>query len=276
MKSTALVIHACDRYALLFKGFSYFFEKYWNHDIATKNYFLTESLAVSIPNFQNIQSGKGEWSDRLRIALEQIPKKFILYIQEDVWFNHSVSKDFYEKLFAFAEEKEAKLIKLHSSLVYKTKPTDTIIDGLQVTILDNEASEFLMSHQISLWNREFLIAQLPKGEHPWRNERKGTQRLRKQNPVIYHLDAFACDGCEPINDNLDNSKRSGYDSISGNAMLWVTADTYIDVLKADPDPETKAYGEKLRYHYDNKITHDGKSVPNKRDFFKRIKEWLKK
>jgi hypothetical protein len=37
----ALLVHGCDRYELLFKGFDYFFTKYWDSQINC-NFFLQQ------------------------------------------------------------------------------------------------------------------------------------------------------------------------------------------------------------------------------------------
>lgn len=82
----ALIVHACDRYEFLYKGFEHFFSKYWDFGIDCKYYFATENLTVNIAGFQNIQSGKGPWSDRLAILLtEKIEEDYVLYFQEDMW-----------------------------------------------------------------------------------------------------------------------------------------------------------------------------------------------
>jgi hypothetical protein len=271
----ALVVHACDRYELLFPGFSYFFEKYWDPSISITRYFLTEELEVSLPGFISIRSGRGEWSDRLRRGLDQIPASHVLYLQEDVWLSAPVSAKFFEELSIFLKEQKPNLIKLHSADIYQTSSTEKIFDGLRLTKLNNKASKFLMSHQVSIWEKGFLKAQLWPNEHPWRNERKATQRLRKLDPEIWHIDLFAGDGAKPNNDNPNNSRRSGYDSVSGNGMLWVTVDAYIEVLNQDSSPTWQAYGQKLRKHFDEKLTHDGQPAPRNEDIFKKIKKKIK-
>src|SRR5687767_5116737 len=63
--NVALLVHSCDRYEFLYYGFDVFFSKYWDFDIACNYYFATEEKATAVNNFRTIQSGKGEWSDRL-------------------------------------------------------------------------------------------------------------------------------------------------------------------------------------------------------------------
>lgn len=270
----ALIVHACDRYELLFKGFEYFFLKHWDFDIPVNYYFATEEKPVDIKNFKNIRSGKGEWSNRLSRLLDQIDEEYVIYFQEDMWLNKTVDKDFFIELFKFTFENKWQLVKLNSSDVFKTKRSNMFIKGFNVSLLDNKESGFLMSHQVSLWNKAFLKGQLPPNEHPWRNERKGTKRLRKQNPEIFHIDYFAENGNAPINENTADMVRSEYQSISINATLNHNAAPFLKVLKAVP--HLSAYAEKLIHNYAHKITHDGQPRPLKKDLFKRIKNWIKR
>ncbi len=268
----ALLVHSCDRYELLYRGFEYFFSKYWNPDINCRLYFATENKQVAIDNFENIQSGNGEWTDRLAMLLKnKITEPYILYVQEDMWFDKKINPDFFNTLFELAVQNDWQQVKLHSSDVYKTTATDIFIEGFNVGKVDNEKSDYLMSHQITLWNKNFLLKQLHKNEHPWRNERKGTQRLKKLNPVIYQIDYFAENGQPEINKNNNPVLRSQYHTISVNGVLDAAALPFIATLAST---DLKEYAQKLDHNYSNELTHDGRSKPRKVDIFKRIKNFI--
>lgn len=269
--SFALVIHACDRYLFLFKGFEFFFNKYWDDRINCKKYFATEEIEVEIPGFTNIRSGKGEWSNRLRKILLEIEEEYIIYMQEDMWFAQQVDADSMNNVLAFSLEHKILQFKLHSSEVYKTNPIDQVISGLRVSKIDNAKSNFLMSHQITIWNKDFLKAQLPKGEHPWRNERKGTKRLKKIDYTIYHLDMFAENGKPAINANLQEEKRSKYFTVSVNGTFSENILSLLDEISQSGDPAIKEYGQQIKFNFENNITHDGLSKPRKEDFFKKLR-----
>lgn len=270
----ALIVHTCDRYELLFKGFEYFFLKNWNFEIPVSYYFATEEKSVDIRNFKNIRSGKGEWSNRLSILLDQIEEEYVIYFQEDMWLNKPVDKEFFNELFKLTIQNKWQLVKLNSSAVFKTNRRELFIKGFNVSVLDNKKSGFLMSHQVSLWDKAFLKQQLKAKEHPWRNERKGTKRLRKLDPEIFHIDYFAENGNAPINENTSDIIRSEYQSISFNATLNHNAAPFLEELKSVP--HLSAYANKLIHNYEHKITHDGKPKPLKKDLFKRIKNWIKR
>lgn len=267
-------MHSCDRYEFLYKGFEYFFFRHWDFKIPCQYYFATEEKSIDIKGFQNIRSGKGEWADRLAFLLrEKITEKYVLYFQEDMWLNKKINAGFFVRLFELAEKNNWQLVKLHSSDVYTTIATDTYIEGFNISKIDNKKSDYLMSHQVSLWNREFLLAQLNKNEHPWRNERRGTKRLKRLNPDIIQIDYFAENGNAEINKNDHPVLRSEYRTISTNGILNDNISSYLDDLKqSSAYPE---YAAKLEYNFNNKLTHDGKPKPKKTDIFKRAKNWIK-
>jgi len=275
MKSIALIVHTCDRYRLLYKGFAYFFKRNWPYgEVQISYYFLTEEENYKSKLFANIKTGKGEWSDRLLNGLKQIPEEYLIYMQEDMWLNKPVSGDTVNKIIDFALTGELNLFKLSSNAINHTKPSGQSINGLAVGLLDNDKSEYLMSHQISIWKKSFLMEQLKYKEHPWRNERKGTKRLKKLNPEIYHIDLFSENDELPTNSNTDNSQTGSYYTVSKNAALRDYANPFIGEMKLDDDAEVREYAQKLDHHLKNGITHDGKTAPRREDFFKKVKNYF--
>ncbi|MBW4888394.1 hypothetical protein KXQ82_01645 [Mucilaginibacter sp. HMF5004] len=275
MTQIALIVHTCDRYKLLYPGFEYFFKKYFpSGDIPVSYYFLTEDEDFHSDIFTNIKTGKGEWSERLLRGLEAIPEPYVMYFQEDMWLCKPVDADTVNKIISFTIEHEADLFKLSSNSVYKTVTAGRYINGLAVTLLDNNRSQYLMSHQVSIWEKSFFSGQLRFKEHPWRNERKGTERLKVLNPDIYHIDLFVENEQQPINNNKEGAIISRYYTVSQNAQLNAFALPFIEEMKADD--ATKEYAEKLEHNMKNQLTHDGLTQPRKDDIFKKIKRWFKK
>ncbi|HEX8460506.1 MAG TPA: hypothetical protein VF623_03725, partial [Segetibacter sp.] len=210
---------------------------------------------------------------RLCFLLNKIPENYILYLQEDMWLNEDVNSSFFSQLFALVEANSWKQVKLNSSQVYKTIQTPVYINGFNIARVDNKSSDYLMSHQITLWDKQHLFGLLGKGEHPWRNERKGTKRLRRMNSEIFHADYFIENGMPENNINSPSIKRSGYWTISQNGSLNSRVLSYITVLEKGTLTEKK-YACDLLHHLENGLTHDGKQKPRKEDLFKKMKNWL--
>lgn len=271
----ALVVHACDRYRLLFEGFEHFFNRNWPDARGINYYFMTEEIDYSSARFACVKTGRAEWSDRLRAGLERLREPFVIYLQEDMWLNRPVDAALLDGLLAFTLAENPALLKLHSSEVYRTKPTGKIFGGLRLAELDNRHSKFLMSHQASIWRREFLISQLWKNEHPWRNERKGTKRLKRLGVPIFQIDLFAENGKPAINDNPSAELRSEYQAVSVNGALNANAQPFIAELSASPDAALSEYGRRLHHHFVNGLTHDGLPRPKKPGFIKKYFSFLR-
>jgi hypothetical protein len=273
--NVALLVHSCDRYELLYEGFYYFFSMHWDNSIPCKCYLSTEEKAAAIFGFQNIQSGKGEWADRFRFLLtEKIKEDYILFFQEDMWLTKKVNATFFKELFKMTSEKKWKMVKLHSSDVYKTIATPYYIEGFNITTIDIPNSKFLFSHQVTLLEKKFLVSQLLKNEQPWQNERLASERLKKLNPEIIHIDYFAENGNAEINKNRNPIGRSEYQGVSYNSTLHHNVRPFIaELMKGNK--EQKKYAGKLKYHYLLELTHDGKARPQKETFWLNFKIWMK-
>ena len=275
-KKVALLVHSCDRYEFLYKGFDYFFLNHWDFSIPCNYYFATEIIDANIHGFENIKSGKGEWSDRLiKILRDAIKEDYILYFHEDMWLTKNVNPKFFIQLFQQAIENNWKQVKLNSSEVYKTEKTNIFIEGFNISEINNTESKFLMSHQVTLWKKDFLLDQLFKNENPWRNEKRGSKRLKKINPKIMHADYFSENGKREINENGQMNGRSEYQTISINSILNQKVLSFIKELKIG-DIEQLRYADELRVHFDNNLTHDGKVKPRKEDLFKKLTKWIRK
>lgn len=267
--NVAFLVFACDRYQFLYQGFDYFFKKNIPSNVVTKAYFATEELSCGLDHYKYLKSGKGEWTNRLKVVLDQIDEEYIIFLQEDMWFTKKVSETAFSKIINYAVNSDLSLLKLHSADIYKTISTNHDIDGFELTKLDKKHSEFLMSHQVSIWKRSFFRDQLKDNEHPWRNERKGTKRLRKSPVDIYQMDLFSENHKEPNNQNTSN-EHGAYLTISENACIHPRTKELLGELQVDlPD-----YAKKIQYHMDNELTHDGKERPRKKDFTKSVKNGI--
>jgi len=271
MEDVAILIFACDRYEFLFKGFDFFFKKKWDQTIPLKKYFSTEKKEIELEGYANLKSGYGEWTNRLKLVLNQIDEEYIIFIQEDMWFSKKMPEYVLEPIINYVTSNELKLVKLHSSDVYKTEQLDVDFNGFRLSRVIKEESDFLMSHQISIWNKKFLYAQLKNNEHPWRNERRGTKRLKKVKDEIYQIDLISENEQEPINENSPKIEPGEYLTISVNACIHPKVEKIISEL-SQTLPE---YAEKITFHMNNNITHDGKEKPRKDDFFKKMKNKMR-
>ena len=175
-----IILHSMDSYS-----------KFWNpwyhlFNLHCKNHgpiiFLSEEKEPDFVNdVTHIKTGKGEWGERLLIALEQIESELVFYMQEDFW----CIKDFEltdNILEMFEEHKMDQLhIKENINLIKTIKIKDNLLKFAQ-------DSEYTQNHQFGLWRKNKLKENVLPNENPWENEINGSIRLNKNPHNVYLLD----------------------------------------------------------------------------------------
>lgn len=251
-KSVGLLVFSCDQYELLFEGFDFFFKKNWGQINDVECYFSTETLDLKIEGYKSLKSGTGEWTNRLKRTLSQIEEDYVIFFQEDMWLNEPVSAVTLQKVIDYALENQTKLIKLHSTDAYSTEETNTSFDGFHLAKLVKEKSNYLLSHQVSIWDKAYFSSLLEDDENPWKNEVKGSQRMQLKQEDIFQIDLLSFDGKLPNNNNELNATRGAYYGVSVKGYLHPEINRFIQELK----PERKKYAKQLNYHYKNDLKHN--------------------
>ena len=175
-----VILHSMDSYS-----------KFWNpwyhlFNLHCKNHgpiiFLSEEKEPDFVNdVTHIKTGKGEWGERLLIALEQIESELVFYMQEDFW----CIKDFELKDNILEMFEEYKMDQLHIKENINLIKTIKIKDNLLKFTQD---SEYTQNHQFGLWRKSKLKDNVLPNENPWENEINGSIRLNKNPHNIYLLD----------------------------------------------------------------------------------------
>ena len=194
MDDISVIVHTCDKYNFCWDGWYYYFNKYWNYNLPWKIYFLNETKDINYKNTNQIKSGPGEWSDRLKVGLGKIHSKYIFYLQEDVWLQKKVDFDLFLKLYEIVVKYNINALRI----VNKTDPNyyklnNTSIFNGEISKFKNN-SKYLVSHQPSIINKDFLIKTLIPNESPWDNEINGTNRLQNEQIIKYKWGLFKYSG----------------------------------------------------------------------------------
>lgn len=179
-----IVLHTMDSYNSYWDTWFELFQKH------VKNYgtiyFLTEDKE---PNFSNedgvvhIKTGAGEWGARLLNGLSQIDSDLIFYMQEDFWAIKDIElEDNFLELFK-NYKMDCLRICANSELISLSHITNDLYKY-------NRHSPFSISHQFSLWNKEYFMSNVNSNESPWENEIYGSNRINENNHNIYHIDNY--------------------------------------------------------------------------------------
>lgn len=134
--------------------------------------------------FKPIYSGIGEWSDRLKKLLLQLPYDYVLYMQEDHYPTEMPPiGDAWEIMDRLG------LYRLQLSPVNQFYN----LYGSKFPLFFHHTSKYLVSHQPSIWKKSFLLECLESGESPWINEYEGTKRLQKRDDIHGKIAIYPCD-----------------------------------------------------------------------------------
>jgi hypothetical protein len=172
-KDVAVVIHTCDKYDFLWAGWNYYFQKNWKFRQPNHIYFMNEHKPIDFPFVQHLPTGTGQWSDRLKHGLKMLDEEYVFYLQEDFWPVAQIDLQLY---FNIAKMLDADVLRIApDSLLYTTYKTFSV-GNIELNRLA-PISKYLVSHQASLWRKDFFLKCLKSNESPWVNEIEGTERL---------------------------------------------------------------------------------------------------
>lgn len=184
----AIIVHTCDKkpYSDIWDTFTSAFVRHFPIDLNWPTYFVNEELDYHMYSAKQIKTGKGEWSDRLKIALNQIPEEHILYFQEDFIIEY-VSKELLQQAYEI-HHRENDITKLANNYEFTTIRIHNkfINDGLQkLPLWHQDTGLYLMSHQpVAFFNKKFLLSTLDKSYGPSEHEMDISKQINYQKSKI--------------------------------------------------------------------------------------------
>jgi len=191
-----VIIQSCDNYERFWNGWYLSFSRYWDWSLNWPVYFCTEEKDLPFNDFRvnNIKSPKSidssQFSNRLLDILSKLNTKYVLYMQEDMWLTVKADYNTFKKSLHKVRLNDWNCLRIHEKLwgSYEFIKTSHFVEGKRVLKAKNN-SEWLLTHNACIWNREFLISSLEENENPWKNEIDGTVRIANKylDPKIYHL-----------------------------------------------------------------------------------------
>lgn len=174
INKTAVLISSCDSYQDLWEPFFKLFFKYWP-DCPYPVYLSTNHGNFDDPRVKIIAVGDDtDWSSGFRSVMERIPHPYVIVIMEDFLFMKPVDTDKIKRLITYMDEKKAGYLRLVPS------------SGQDLPCPDNEevgaiskGSDYRLSLQTSIWDKNTLLNLLRDGESAWELEINGTKRTNE-------------------------------------------------------------------------------------------------
>lgn len=153
MKNMSILIHTCDDYSWTWPIFFSCLNKHWDYRWPT--FFAAEKEYCYLNKGAYIYTGKHEWSERLKIALEYIETDHIIYLQEDFW-TLKIEYNYLEAAVDFHINQGAHITKLGTNYEF-TYDKISMMGRLPVH-KQKIGSPYVMSHQpIAIFDKEYLL-----------------------------------------------------------------------------------------------------------------------
>lgn len=167
----AVVVLTSDGYDDAWPPFLTLFFKYWP-DCPFPVYFISNTKICSDHRVQTILGGDygRDWATPLKKALEQVPQKYIIYLQEDYLLNARVDTARVLELLASVKKHQAGCLRLYPSPL----PDKDFINSDLGEI--SKTAPYSVSLQAAIWDRKIFNSLLIDGESPWETEMKGSLR----------------------------------------------------------------------------------------------------
>jgi FkbM family methyltransferase len=191
-----VIVQTCDKYENIWNGWYASFSKFWTWETGWPVYFCNEEkdLPFNDSRINQIKSPKSEnadgFSTRLIDILSKVKTKYVLYLQEDMWLMNKLDPRTLKESLYKMRYNDWNGLRIHEKiwLSYELMKTNQFVNGRRI-LKSKSTSEWLLSHNASIWNREFLLSQMEPEENPWKNEINGTVRIcnKYTDPKIYHL-----------------------------------------------------------------------------------------
>lgn len=176
-----VVVFTCDKYSWLIPTFLHFYKKMWP-DNPYQTDFVTETKEIG--GVSPFYTGKIPWADGAIKYLESCEEQTFLLFLEDYIITRPINTDLIKKAEELCVDNIGCVrLNIHDS--WSRFLFNANIDGFKEYPLDKPYS---ISLQTAIWQKEFLLEFLKKGENIWQVELKGSKRVHDSKKRVIWSD----------------------------------------------------------------------------------------
>lgn len=180
IKDIPIILHTVDSYSQYWDSWFYFFNKHCA-DYLSNIIFCSEEKQPTFSNIvQTFQTGHGAWGKRLLKILDALDNKYIFYMQEDFWAIKNFP--FNQDICNIAQEDEVNCFRISAPCI-----SHNLLKVRNNIYQYKQNSSYTLSHQFSMWDKQFFTNAVLEHEDPWANEIEGSKRINQTPHKIYYI-----------------------------------------------------------------------------------------
>lgn len=188
----AILINTCDKFDDCWEPFFKLFTTYWP-DCKGTIYLNTEHKSFKYPGLKikclkvadENTDKRLTWSECLIKALDSIDEDYVLYLQEDYFFNATVNNSLFHKTLELMQRNpEMECLHLRS----RVGMGSVFLEEEELQLIErNNSVNYSASCQASIWKKEILLKLVEPSENGWDFEKFGSIRARVNQHKFYNL-----------------------------------------------------------------------------------------
>ena len=179
-----VIVSTCDSYVWVTPAFLHFYRKNWPDNPYTTE-FVTETIEV--PEAPTFCAGKLPWADRMITYLDSYNEDRFIFLVEDYIIREPVDTALVKRAVSLCVG-DIGCVRLQPHDHQSCYLIDAGIEGFKEYPLDKPYS---VSLQVSVWQKEFFLEFIRKGENIWQTETEGSKRVHASKKRVLWADTPA-------------------------------------------------------------------------------------
>jgi hypothetical protein len=182
------IIHSGDKGAWIWPTWERWFLKYWQAQDFITPLFLGETSTPSTIGIEKMITGPVPYGEGLINALQKIQTRYVILTHEDYFITGLIQWEVLREIEQVMDQNSLSLVKCcgnwsgHISEEYPMQQIDLIVNGQRLWLYNNR-SKYTLSHQPSVWNKNFLLSTLQPHWSPWQHELDGSDLIQSRSDV---------------------------------------------------------------------------------------------
>ena len=168
--SLAILVLSCDKYADLWDGFFYQFEKNFNLDVPVYFASNTKIPNIDFPLKMILTGDEVSWGSNFKKVLKKLNERYILITLEDLYLDSKFSINLFNEVMDFIRVSPVAVKHLkYSGVIHGEEMVSDHISKLPIGL----------PYRVTLcgiWDREYLLSFIEDSENPWQFEVNGSAR----------------------------------------------------------------------------------------------------